>query len=70
MILTSATRLPSTPMHWVLQTETRTFGPPPTDAAAGDVLVDWVAVWRRDPQPPAKSKPDVGVAGDPATVTP
>ena len=70
VILTSATRLPSTPMHWVLQTETRTFGPPPTDAAAGDVLVDWVAVWRRDPQPPAKSKPDVGVAGDPATVTP
>ena len=30
-------------MHWVLQTETRTFGPPPTDAAAGDVLIDWVS---------------------------
>lgn len=34
---------PSTPMHWVLQTETD-HGPPPA-AAQGHVQVDWVAVY-------------------------
>jgi hypothetical protein len=33
---------PSTPMHWVLQTETA-FGAPPADVA-GHVEVDWVTV--------------------------
>ncbi len=34
---------PSTPLHWVLQTETDGGAPPPT--AAGHVEVDWVAVY-------------------------
>src|SRR4051794_14052946 len=63
VVLTSTTRLPNTPMHWVLQTETRTFGAPPTTAAQGDVLVDWVSAWRRDTQAPTK------VSGLTATAT-
>ena len=40
-------RVPSTPMHWVLQTETRLSGGAPPASAAGDVLVDWVTAYRR-----------------------
>lgn len=54
VILTSTQRLPSTPMHWVLQTETQQGVPPPPDSAQGDVLIDWVSAWRRDTQPPTK----------------
>lgn len=43
----STSRVPSTPMHWVLQTETRLSGGPPPASAAGDVLVDWVTAYRR-----------------------
>jgi len=42
---TSTQRIPSTPMHWVLQTETQLSGGAPSDAAAGDVVVDWVVVY-------------------------
>ena len=42
---TSTSRIPNTPMHWVLQTETSLSGAP-TDGAAGNVQVDWVAVYR------------------------
>lgn len=38
---------PSTPMHWVLQTETAFGEPPPS--AAGHVQIDWVTVYRMDP---------------------
>jgi hypothetical protein len=51
---TSTTAVPDTPMHWVLQTETRTFGAAPTATAQGDVLIDWVSAWRRDTQAPTK----------------
>jgi hypothetical protein len=44
-------RVPNTPMHWVLQTETATFGGPPTDAAASNVQIDWVAVWAMSDAP-------------------
>ena len=40
---TDATILPDSPMHWVLQTETSPDGP--DDAAAGNVEIDWVAIW-------------------------
>lgn len=36
-------RVPSKPMHWVLQTETSCT---PNRATKGHVLIDWVAVWR------------------------
>jgi hypothetical protein len=40
--------IPNTPMHWVLQTETDTDrSKPPADTTAGNVQIDWVAVWRR-----------------------
>ena len=42
---TSTQRIPSTLMHWVLQTETQLSGGAPSDAAAGDVVVDWVVVY-------------------------
>ena len=38
-------RIPSTPMHWVIQTETDTGGPAPSPSASGHVLIDWVAVY-------------------------
>jgi Glycosyl hydrolases family 16 len=43
---TSTSRIPNTPMHWVLQTETATDGAVPSDSASGHVQVDWVAVYR------------------------
>lgn len=43
-------RVPNTPMHWVLQTETALIGPPPMDATRANVQIDWVAVWV--PAPP------------------
>jgi hypothetical protein len=39
--------LPNTPMHWVLQTETTQSGP--TNAAVGNVQIDWVSIWSRTP---------------------
>ncbi len=44
---TSTNRVPNTPMHWVLQTETETtfHASPPSDAAAGNIQIDWVAVY-------------------------
>jgi beta-glucanase (GH16 family) len=38
----STTRVPDTPMHWVLQTETSTDGTIPDPAAQSIVQVDWV----------------------------
>ncbi|WP_187365740.1 ricin-type beta-trefoil lectin domain protein [Trebonia kvetii] len=37
--------IPHKPMHWVLQTETRTGGGPPSDTATANVKIDWVSVW-------------------------
>ena len=39
------TRVPNTPMHWVLQTETSLTTTYPDPAVQGDVLIDWVAIW-------------------------
>ena len=36
-------RIPNTPMHWVLQTETSCW---PAAATAGHVRIDWVAIYR------------------------
>jgi beta-glucanase (GH16 family) len=44
---TSAAEIPSTPMHWVLQTETQIDGGPPANSAAGNVQIDWVTAYRR-----------------------
>lgn len=46
VIGTSTSRIPSTPMRWVLQTETA-YSVRPDPNVAGHVQVDWVAVWRR-----------------------
>jgi beta-glucanase (GH16 family) len=45
LIGTSTSRIPNTPMHWVIQTETATDGSVPSDAAAGNVQIDWVTVY-------------------------
>jgi hypothetical protein len=42
---TSTSGIPNTPMHWVLQTETRS-SVVPSDSTAGNVQIDWVAVYR------------------------
>jgi beta-glucanase (GH16 family) len=41
----STSRIPNTPMHWVLQTETQIGGGAPASTAQGRVLIDWVAVY-------------------------
>ena len=41
----STTRIPDTPMHWVIQTETQLSGGAPADSASGHVDIDWVAVY-------------------------
>ena len=40
-------RIPNTPMHWVIQTETALTAP--ADTAAGHVQIDWVAIWAYAP---------------------
>ena len=40
------TRIPDTPMHFVIQAETWTSGPVPASTAAGNVQIDWLAVYR------------------------
>jgi beta-glucanase (GH16 family) len=40
-------RVPDTPMHWVIQTETQLGGGAPPDNASGHVYIDWVAVYAR-----------------------
>ena len=40
--------IPHTAMHWVLQTETRTGGGPPSNTASANVEIDWVSVWLAD----------------------
>lgn len=47
LIGTSTTKVPSTPMHWVLQTETALEGPPPSSSDEGHVQIDWVAAYQR-----------------------
>jgi hypothetical protein len=42
-------RVPNTPMHWVLQTETTLTSTLPPVTAAGSVQIDWVAAWQYDP---------------------
>lgn len=41
----STSRVPNTPMHWVIQTETHVSSTPPPSSAAGHVKIDWVAVY-------------------------
>jgi hypothetical protein len=41
----STDRIPNTPMHWVIQTETNLDGYAPADSVAGHVQIDWVAVY-------------------------
>ena len=48
VIGTSTQHIPSTAMHWVLQTETSTFGETPTSSDSGHVLIDWVAAYSWD----------------------
>ncbi len=44
---TTTTSVPSTPMHWILQTETESTKPAPN--VAGHLQVDWVAVYTYRP---------------------
>jgi beta-glucanase (GH16 family) len=41
----STSRIPNTPMHWVIQTETQLSGGAPANSAEGHVFIDWVAVY-------------------------
>ncbi len=44
---TSTQNVPTTAMHWVLQTETSLGGAAPAGNVAGHVLIDWVALYTR-----------------------
>jgi hypothetical protein len=46
VIGTSTSRVPDTPMHWVIQNGVSSSEPAPPDSAQGHVYVDWVAVYR------------------------
>ena len=45
MIGNSASRVPSTKMHWVIQSETEISSNIPDPATQGHIEIDWVAVW-------------------------
>lgn len=42
-------RVPTTKMHWVLQTDTTEHGRPPAPGTTGNLQVDWVAAWAHRP---------------------
>lgn len=46
VIGTSTSRIPNTPMRWVIQNETTLDGFEPADSVQGHVLVDYLKVWR------------------------
>jgi hypothetical protein len=41
-------RIPDTPMHWVLQCETSTYGITPADSTSGNIQIAWAVAYRRD----------------------
>lgn len=47
VIGSSTQKVPSQPMHWVLQAETSTSGATPSDRTAGHLRVDWVVAYTR-----------------------
>ena len=66
-------RVPRTPMHWVLQTETMLTSKRPPKTAAGNVQIDWVAAWQYDPTavapPPPTTAPAPPTTASPPTPT-
>lgn len=44
---TDSDHIPTTPFRWVLQTETQLGGGAPSSSAAGNVQIDWIAVYAR-----------------------
>ncbi len=44
--ITFTSRVPSTPMHWVIQTETALSSSSPANSTAGNVQIDWVAAYQ------------------------
>lgn len=49
VIGTSTRHVPSSPMHYVLQTETELGSAPVPSTTSGDVQVDWVSIWSYAP---------------------
>ncbi|MDQ6606081.1 MAG: glycoside hydrolase family 16 protein, partial [Actinomycetota bacterium] len=45
VIGTSTSRLPNTPMHWILQTETSTYGVTPANSTYGWIQIAWVTAY-------------------------
>jgi beta-glucanase (GH16 family) len=45
LIGSTTTRIPNTPLRWVIQNETTLAGFEPADDVAGHVLIEWVALW-------------------------
>jgi hypothetical protein len=70
VIGTSTTKVPSTPMKWVLQTETQTSGGAPSDTASGHVYVDWAAVYAPSTASPSPSVTPTGSGSPSPSVTP
>ncbi len=63
-------RVPKTPMHWVLQTETMLTSKRPPRSAAGNVQIDWVAAWQYDPTAVAPPPSTVAAAAPTSTTSP
>jgi beta-glucanase (GH16 family) len=49
LIGTSTSRIPNTPMEWIIQNETTLAGFEPADSVQGHVQIDYVQVWRYNP---------------------
>jgi hypothetical protein len=46
---TVSSRVPDSPMHWILQTEVSLTAGRPAPAVDGHVQIDWVAMWAYAP---------------------
>ncbi len=58
----TAERVPTTAMHWVLQTETAMdITSAPSPSVSGDVQLDWVAAWVYDPSTADTTAPEVTI---------
>jgi beta-glucanase (GH16 family) len=62
--------IPNTPMHWVLQTETLVNDSAPNDSVAGNVQIDWVAVYAPANTPVVAPPQPAFHSSSPASATP
>lgn len=70
VIGSSSTRIPNTPMHWVVQSETNLDGVVPSASDQGNIQIDWAAAWAYSPGTVASTPSPTPTTPTPTPTTP